>query len=272
MSLHDHHGDTSDGFDPGPAYQRRRLRRIRPLLLGAAAGMVALTGAIVGVGSIASASAGDTATLGHDSLHHEPPYEEIPSEEIPFDDGFFDDEAFEAFDACVIEAMEAAGFDADVEAGPGSDLDVDLEGGSWDDLDAAFDDALHGCASLLPADVAEEMAAWEAFDECLFDAGAFDELDGFGVGDGDAVIHVETPDGFEQIMLGDDDSSVTISSDGDMVVVTTEGDVVRLSEADLDARWAEIDAAHEACADLAPEDLDDEFQFFLRDDEELHDS
>ena len=146
------------------------------------------------------------------------------------------------------------------------DLDeLPLEEFTFDDLDlgelpafdgeamARFEAAHDACATFLPGELQEGMAAFEAFDECLQDQlGArgvpFDG--GFEPG---AAVHVESPDGFEMLEFGEGPGTVTITGDADGVVVETEGDVTSRSGADLEAEWESFDDAHEACEQLLPE-------------------
>lgn len=124
----------------------------------------------------------------------------------------------------------------------------------FDAHDAALQAADEACRDLLPADVQQEMAAWDAFDQCLSDAGLFDE-DGFAM----SAVHIETGDGFQIAEFGDVEGSVTISGTAGNLEVVSSGGVTVLDEAALDAQWealdAEWEAAHQACEDQLPEDL-----------------
>jgi len=126
----------------------------------------------------------------------------------------------------------------------------------WEAHDAAWEAADDACRDLLPAEAQAEMAAWDAFDDCLRDAGVFDE--GF---EGSSAVHIETGDGFQIAEFGDTSGSVTITgTDGDLTVTATGG-VALLDEATLDAQWEAFDAAHVACEDALPDDLEDSFGF-----------
>lgn len=124
----------------------------------------------------------------------------------------------------------------------------------WEAHDAAWDAADDACSNLLPEGVQAEMAAWEAFDECLGDAGVFDE----GTS-GLSAVHIETGDGFQIAEFGDTEGSVTITGTDGNLSVTSTGGVTLLDEDALDAQWGAFDEAHEACEDLLPEDLDGGF-------------
>ena len=126
----------------------------------------------------------------------------------------------------------------------------------WAAHDAAWEAADEACRELLPAEVQQEMAAWDEFDDCLRDAGVFD--DDF---EGGSAVHIETGDGFQIAEFGEVDGSVTITgTDGDLTVTATGG-VTLLDEAELDAQWEAFDAAHAACEDVLPQDLLEEFNF-----------
>jgi hypothetical protein len=113
-----------------------------------------------------------------------------------------------------------------------------------------FADADEACREFLPDDVQAEMAAFDEFGDCVKDAGAF----GSDFSDG-TVVRIETPDGFQQVEFGEAEGSVTITGTSDGVAVTSTGGVTVLDEAAFDAKWEAFDDAHEACADLLPDDL-----------------
>ncbi len=126
----------------------------------------------------------------------------------------------------------------------------------WAAYDEAWEAADAACVDLLPEEARAEMAAWDAFDECLADAGVLDEADMYG-----PVVHVETGEGLEMIEFGETSGSVTISGDVNGVTVTTDGGVTVLDEAALDAEWEQFDAAYEQCEQQLPEELRDDMYF-----------
>ena len=126
-------------------------------------------------------------------------------------------------------------------------VDEEQSEAEWDAVETAWQAADEACRGHLPDHVQAQMAAFDAFDQCLTDAGVFDE--GFELG---AVVYVETPDGFQVVEFGGTEGSVTISGTADSVTVTSKGGATVLDEAALEAQWSEIDAAHEACEQLLP--------------------
>jgi hypothetical protein len=194
----------------------------------------------------------------------------LPFEEVPFDE--FDEQAFvDAEQACndllpeevkaEIEAWRPYEECIDGRLGdlpdPWEEGDTEPDEAAWESFDAAWEAADAACRDLLPAEAQAEMAAWDAFDECLTDAGVFD--DEFDVA---STVHIETGDGFQVVEFGAVDGSVTISgTDGDLTVVASGGATV-IDEDALDARWAEFDEAHAACEELLPEDAFGEFEVF----------
>lgn len=135
----------------------------------------------------------------------------------------------------------------------------------WEAFDAAWQAADEACRDLLPADVQAELAAWDAFDQCLQDAGVFDDraFDDSAFDDSafDGDVHIETGDGFSIAQFGDVEGSVTVSGTAGNLEIVTSGGVTVLDEADLDAQWEAFDAAHQACEDQLPEDLKDDVFF-----------
>lgn len=121
---------------------------------------------------------------------------------------------------------------------------------AWQAYDEAFEAADEACSELLPEETRAEMEAFEAFDQCLTDAGVFDDGAVFG-----PVVHVETGDGLQIVEFGEVTGSVTITGDVNGIIVDTDGGVELLDEATLDAEWEAFDAAHEQCEQLLPEEL-----------------
>jgi hypothetical protein len=273
-----------------PTSPRSTRHSKRSALIGALIGMSALAGTIVGVGAIASAddTTGDDAPSTTVPVDTTPPF--TTDEGLPFDEFAFDED-FAAFDACMAdqfddaELAEPEQFDdanaacesllpddvlADIEAWRPyeeciadqlGDIDepwMDLEIPSDSDFEAyetAWQAADEVCRELLPDDVAAEMAAWDAFDQCLSDAGGFDEE---FVG---TVVQVDTPDGFQMVEFGEVEGSVTITGTADGVMVTSTGGVTVLDDDALDARWDAFDAAQAECEQLLSEDAFGEFGF-----------
>ncbi len=141
----------------------------------------------------------------------------------------------------------------------GSEEPTDAE---WEAHEEAWMAAEEACADLMPEEARAEMEAWDAFDQCLADAGVFDEGAEFG-----AVVHVETDDGFQLVEFSDVPGSVTISGDASGITIVTDGGVTLLDEAALDAEWEAYDAAYSECEKVLPEDLIDDGSFF--DEEEM---
>lgn len=140
-----------------------------------------------------------------------------------------------------------------IEELPFGDIDLDELPAFDQEAMARFEAAHDACATLLPAELLEGMAAFEAFEECVQDqlgASGVPFDGGFEFG---TAVHVESPDGFEMLEFGEGPGTVTITGDADGVVVETEGDVTSRSGADLEAEWESFDDAHEACEQLLPE-------------------
>ena len=274
----------------------------RTAFIGAMVGMAALAGTIVGVGAIANAqddteptaavesAAADDTDEGEDrdldadtsdlfdpdfvafeecmaeqlgDLWIEPEFmaDELPKDEQKFIDAdavcseFLPEdvkaeiEAWRPYEECVDNQVGDLD-DTWVNGSEPSDAD-------WEAYDAAREAADQACRDLLPADVQAEMAVWDEFDQCLNDAGVGDD-EAFGL----SSIHIETGDGFQVAEFGDENGSVTISGTAGNLSVTSDGGVTILDEAAMDAQWEEIDAAHEACEQLLPEEFQMEFGDF----------
>ena len=184
--------------------------------------------------------------------------------EEPADDAELSDADWEAFEA-QFEAAEEACTDLlpeDVKAEMAAwepfdqciddqigDLDIDestVTDDDWEALDAQFEAAEEACRDLLPADALAELEAFEAFDQCLADAGFDDSVFGDSGVDG-PVVFIETGDGEQIIEFGDTPGTVTITGDANGITVAADG-VTMVDEAD-------IDAAFETCEQLLPEDV-----------------
>ncbi len=135
-----------------------------------------------------------------------------------------------------------------------TDFGADKTDAEWEALDAAWTAADDACADLLPEEAKAEMAAFEAFDQCLADAGITDDFDS------GPMVHIDGLDQFQVVEFGDVPGSVTITGDANGISVTTDGGVSVLDEAALDAEWEAYDAAEASCEALLPADFfGDEF-------------
>ena len=159
---------------------------------------------------------------------------------------------------------------------------------SEEQYEAAHDQALVECLPLLPEDQQAEILAWEAYYDCieaqsnhdgphlehllaqreclnalpeelradqemylnweicLAENGAYD---GPWNADGAGTVNVSAMDLFEELILGDEPATITITSDGSSISIETEGDVVVF---DYEAYYEAQDQAYETCADLDP--------------------
>ncbi len=239
--------DSTEGPIPNPPRHSKRSA-----LVGALVGMSALAATIVGVGAIANAddTAGEPQTtvpvdttpppIGEDGA----PTDELTDDANPWHP--FEEDAWRPYEECVDDRMG----DLDetwMDLGAPTEADFDAYDAAWQTADDA-------CRELLPEEALAEMAMWEAFDECLNDAGVFDGA--FGAG---TLVQIDTPDGFRMVEFGDVEGSVTITGTADGVTVTSDGGVTVLDEAALDAQWAAFDEAQAACEQLLPEDAFGEF-------------
>jgi hypothetical protein len=157
------------------------------------------------------------------------------------DDVRADIEAWRPYEECVDDQVGDLG-EPVVNAEDPADAD-------WEAYDAAWQAADEACRGLLPDDVQAEMAAWDAFNECINDADPFG-----GEFSSGAVVNIETPDGFQMVEFGEIEGSVTITGTADGVTVTSTGGVTVLDESTLDAEWEAFDAAQAECEQLLPED------------------
>lgn len=262
--------------DPAPAGAGRR----RNVLAGALLGAVALTASVLGVSAIAGAQDDPTTEPAADTDHGddaEPGFDDAdfdsadwaafdecldgilgaidePADatdlsdadwealEAQFEaaeaecDGLLPDEvkaeiaAWEPFDQCIDDQLGDVPFDED----------ADLGDEEWAALDAQFEAAEAACKSLLPAEALAEIEAFEAFDQCLADAGF-----GEGMLEQGPIVHIDTGDGAQIIEFGEATGTVTITGDANGVSVSSDG-VTVVDE-------SEIDAAFETCEQLLPD-------------------
>lgn len=233
---------------PGPP-------RRRSALAGALVGMVALTGTIVGVSTVAGAQAEPAPVDPADAVDDSETAESVE----------LDEAAWQPYEECIdaqlgdIEDPFGDLLESEGVEGEGDLIEgelIDLTDAEWEAFDAAWTAADDACRDLLPAEVQAEMAEWDAYDECVGDLGALED------GLGEAIVFVETGDGSQIVNFGEVEGSVTITGTAGGVTVTTDGGVTLLDEATLDAEWAAFDEAHTACEDLVPEGFSfDEAEF-----------
>lgn len=235
--------DSSDAGPDGALSRHDRPGRAsgKSALAGALVGMTALAGTLVGVGAIASAQ--------DDPAPATPPAEigEANAADTPTDESTAD---WEAFETCMAGQLGDLWAEPEILFDEGDMIEGEfVEAVPWEPADEQkFVEAEEQCNDLLPEDVQAEMEAWDAFDECLNDAGVFDE--------GDIVassVHIETGDGFQVAEFGEIEGSVTVSGTDGNLTVTATGGVTLLDENTLDAEWAAFDEAHQACESLLPD-------------------
>ena len=241
---------------PEPETATPITTRRRNIFGGALLGAVALTASVVAVGAVAGAQ--DEPAVDDEAAEMEDGTEiveldETDLDEMDLDDDMmiegleFDDEAWAAFDECLTGQL--------------GDLDEDgleeqeLTDEQWEALEQQFEDAEKACEDLLPEEAKAEIAAFEAFDQCLADAGLPGE-DDFGT-----VVYVEDGETGQSIQFGDTPGTVTITGDANGVSVATEGGVSVIDDAAFEAAFA-------ACDDLLPEGLDDADEIEFDEDED----
>ncbi len=159
--------------------------------------------------------------------------------------------AFQPFDDCIDAQLGEKTIEDETE----------LTDDEWETLESQFEAAEDACFDLLPEDTKAEAEAFQAYDDCLTDAGLGDDMG--------AAIYVEDGETGQSIQFGEDGGTVTITGDATGVTVTTDGDVSVLDD-------AAFEAAFEACDELLPDDLFDfdefdgfdEFDDFEDEDEE----
>lgn len=236
--------------------------RRRNIFGGALLGAVALTASVVAVGAVAGAqdepAVDDEAAGAFEADEMEDGAEIVELDEMELDDDMmiegleFDDEAWAAFDECLtgqLGDLDEDGFE-----------EQELTDEQWEALEQQFEDAEKACEDLLPEDVKAEIAAFEAFDQCLVDAGLPGD-DDFGT-----VVFVEDGESGQSIQFGDTPGTVTITGDASGVSVATEGGVSVIDDAAFDDAFA-------GCEDLLPEgmydldegEFDEEAEFDIED-------
>lgn len=171
------------------------------------------------------------------------------------------------------EAMDAAWEEADAECSLLLPEEIQIENAAWkahsecvedkvgedfweseeshNDREAMefYEQADRECRSLLPQDIQDELAAWDEHSACTED---FLGEEAFYGESGDTVSY-STYDEYASYILGDGDSTITITKVDGEVSINVEGDVIVQDEefwAAEEAKWME---AEEACGHLAPE-------------------
>ena len=254
--------------EPAPASPRRRGSVLGGALLGA----VALTASVVGVSAIAGAQ--DDTGVDQDETVEAVELEELSDEdldgaevieldegdldEMELDDmGDFDEAAWQPYEECIdtqlgdlesslfgdLEDGEAIAAEEleDGEALEADDIDESsISDEDFEAFEAAWIAADEACFDLLPEDAKADAEAFQAFDQCLTDAGFSDDMG--------TVVYVEDGESGQSIQFGENAGTVTITGDSNGVSVATDGDV---SIIDDDA----LEAAFEGCEELLPEDL-----------------
>lgn len=120
---------------------------------------------------------------------------------------------------------------------------------AWDE--ESYTEADKECRKVLPQDIQDELAAWDAYDTCTRDA-IGDEM----YYEQQESISYSSFETYESYLLGEGDSTITITKVDGEVTVTVDGDVLVQDEdywAAEEAKWMEAEAA---CSDLAPEQFD----------------
>ncbi|MEO0492946.1 MAG: hypothetical protein AAF081_05990 [Actinomycetota bacterium] len=216
-----------------------RSRR-RTVFGGAVLGAMALTASVFAVGAVAGAQdepavdGDEPAEIDEMDLEvDETEFDDTEFDDTEFDDTEFDDEAWAAFDECITGQL--GDFDED-------ELERELTDADWEALEQQFEEAEKACEGELPEEVKAELAKFEAYDQCLTDAGLPGE-EAIGT-----IVYIEGDEGGEAIQFGDIAGTVTITGDSSGVTVATEGGVTSFDE-------EAFEAAFEACDDLLPEDL-----------------
>jgi len=157
---------------------------------------------------------------------------EAACEEFLPDDVKAEIAAFQPFDDCIDSQLGEKTIEDETE----------LTDDEWEALEAQWIAAEDACFDLLPEDAKAEAEAFQAYDDCLADAGLGDDMG--------AAIYVEDGETGQSIQFGEDGGTVTITGDATGVSVTTDGDVSVLDD-------AAFEAAFEACDELLPDDLFD---------------
>jgi hypothetical protein len=116
------------------------------------------------------------------------------------------------------------------------DEDTELSDADFEALEAQWAAADEACFDLLPESAKADAEAFEAYDQCLTDAGFNDDMG--------AVVYVEDGETGQSIQFGESTGTVTITGDASGVSIATDGDVSVID-----------DDAFEACDELLPDDL-----------------
>ena len=216
----------SPNHSPEPPSRRRA-----GVLTGGLLGAMALTAAVVGVSAIAGAQDSSADDRKATVEVAKTTGSELDDTTAMFEE---DDAAWAAFDQCLSDALGPIDEDGI--------KDAELTDDEWEALEAQWIAAEDACFDLLPEDAKAEAEAFQAYDDCLADAGLGDDMG--------AAIYVEDGETGQSIQFGEDGGTVTITGDATGVSVTTDGDVSVLDD-------AAFEAAFEACDELLPDDLFD---------------
>ncbi len=179
------------------------------------------------------------------------------------------DEPLEPFDEEDYEAMDALFAEADAECSLLLPEEIQIENAAWKahsecveeilgsdfweseqavDEDA-YTEADRECRSVLPEHIQEELAAWDAHSDCTRE---FLGDDYYGE-EGSETVSYSTMEDYASYILGEGDSTITITKVDGEVTVTVDGDVI-VQDEDYwqaeEARWTE---AERACEHLMPE-------------------
>jgi len=241
MSLGTNDTESPNHSPEPPSRQRAGV------LSGALLGAMALTAAVVGVSAIAGAQDSSADDRKATVEVAKTTGSELNDTTVMFEE---DDAAWAAFDQCLSDALgpiDKDGFE-----------DIELTDDEWEALEAQWIAVEDACFDLLSEDAKAVAEAFQAYDDCLTDAGLGDDMG--------AAIYVEDGETGQSIQFGEDGGTVTITGDATGVTVTTDGDVSVLDD-------AAFEAAFEACDELLPDDLFDfdefdEFDDFEDEDEE----
>ncbi|MFQ5556808.1 MAG: hypothetical protein ACE5GB_04780, partial [Acidimicrobiales bacterium] len=187
----------------------------RPAMVGAVIGSLALTGLVAGIGAVgAGAQSDDDPAITTAVI--------TTVAEAPEDGLVFDDAEWEAYDTCMAEQLGDLWFEPDLD--PFADLtDDEIDALTDAEIDALFeefdaqfpeldeadferyDEADLAGRQYLPEDVLAEIQAYEAYDQCLEDAGVFfdESFDG-------AFVNIDGPTSFSLVELGSEHNSTIV--------------------------------------------------------------
>lgn len=106
--------------------------------------------------------------------------------------------------------------------------------------------ARRACLDVLPEELRTDQEAYLDYEICLADNGAYDG--GWNAGD-TGTVNIYATDLFEELILGDEPATITITSDGSSVTIETDGDVTVF---DYEAQYEAQELAYATCSDLEP--------------------